>query len=518
MNAFEAGSRNFDAALSAMRTCPLLQYNVFPDLHGSDHGGVQSMLHQIVFVATLVALPGLADAQSVTQLASPAPDGAVVTFQLTDGTVLAQGNNLSDWWILTPDNKGNYANGNWKQVASLPPGYAPYAMSSQVLGDGRVLIDGGEYNPGYNDFTLTNLGAIYDPVADSWANLKPPAGWANIGDSPSVVLPDGDFVIGNKLDERMASLNPKTMVWTALAHTGKHDFNAEEGWTLLPADIFMTIDVKANPRAERYSPKYHEWITLPNTPVNLQGPPCCGCTRYPPKNLCYYPPGEIGPALLMPNGTVFATGATHSGQTAAHSAIYTPGTGWKAGPDFPNNDQAGDDFASLLPNGHALVEGNSGTLYEFDGTTLRAEPVNASGSCLMILPSGGVLIGGFEIYTSQGNFNMAWRPTITGSPSTVARGSTYKISGTQFNGLSQANAFGDELQTSTNYPLVRITNNATRHVFFARTHDHSTMGVATGAATVSTNFDVPPAMETGAGSFVVVANGIPSDPVAVTVQ
>ena len=77
----------------------------------------------------------------------------------------------------------------------------------------------------------------------------------------------------------------------------------------------------------------------------------------------------------------------------------------------------------------------------------------------------------------------------------VTRGSTYKISGTQFNGLSQAAAFGDEFQTATNYPLVRITNSSTGHVFYARTHNHSTMAVATGSAIVSTNFDVPATME-----------------------
>jgi 1-aminocyclopropane-1-carboxylate deaminase/D-cysteine desulfhydrase-like pyridoxal-dependent ACC family enzyme len=65
---------------------------------------------------------------------------------------------------------------------------------------------------------------------------------------------------------------------------------------------------------------------------------------------------------------------------------------------------------------------------------------------------------------------------------------------------------------------VRITNNATSHVFYARTHDHSTMGVATGNKSVSTNFDVPSGMETGASSLVVVANGIPSNSVSVTVQ
>ena len=59
---------------------------------------------------------------------------------------------------------------------------------------------------------------------------------------------------------------------------------------------------------------------------------------------------------------------------------------------------------------------------------------------------------------------------------------------------------------------------ATGHVFYARTHDHSTMGVATGSATVSTNFDVPATMESGASTLEVVANGIPSAPVSVTVK
>ena len=136
----------------------------------------------------------------------------------------------------------------------------------------------------------------------------------------------------------------------------------------------------------------------------------------------------------------------------------------------------------------------------------------------MVLPTGQVLIGGSEVYTSTGTYQSSWQPTITSFPSSVSPGSTYQISGTQFNGLSQANAFGDEYQTSTNYPLVRITNNGTGHVFYARTHDHSTMGVATGNQTVSTNFDVPSGIETGASSLVVVANGIPSAPVSLTVQ
>jgi hypothetical protein len=64
---------------------------------------------------------------------------------------------------------------------------------------------------------------------------------------------------------------------------------------------------------------------------------------------------------------------------------------------------------------------------------------------------------------------------------------------------------------------VRITNNATGHVFYSRTHDHSSMAVAFNGV-VSTHFDVPATQERGPSQLVVVANGIPSAPVAVTVN
>ena len=92
---------------------------------------------------------------------------------------------------------------------------------------------------------------------------------------------------------------------------------------------------------------------------------------------------------------------------------------------------------------------------------------------------------------------------------------------TQFNGLSQGAAYGDDVQSATNYPLVQITNNATGHKFFARTHDHSTMAVATGNAITSTQFDILPTSsgtEFGASTLVVIANGIPSKPVGITVS
>ncbi|MBV8798442.1 MAG: hypothetical protein JOY77_00110 [Alphaproteobacteria bacterium] len=478
-------------------------------------------LHRSILAASFALMPAMAQAQSVEPLKNPPPDGVATTFQLTNGNVLAQGYHAYDWWLLIPDNTGSYVNGSWKRAADMPITYAPAAVASAVLADGRVLIEGGEYSNGIQvsdqGFTLTNKGAVYDPVADSWAGVNPPRGWDNIGDSPSVVLPDGRFLLGDKLHKRLALLDPNTMTWSAVPATGKNDFNSEEGWTLMPDGEVLAIDVKDHPQSELFDLKTLKWKNLGSTVADLQEPPIGGCFRYPPKNKCYYPPGEIGPAMLMPDGTVFAAGGRHAGM--AHTAVYTPGKGWASGPDFPGGDAAGDSFASLLPNGHALIEANSGRLYEWDGKDLTAEPVTVGEfSSLMVLPTGGILVAGTEVYRSSGSWSPAWQPAITKCAGVVSRGGTYKISGKQFNGFSQANAFGDEYEQATNYPLVRITNNGTKHVFFARTHDHSTMGVATADRIVSTRFDVDPATETGASALVVIANGIPSDPVAITVQ
>ena len=123
------------------------------------------------------------------------------------------------------------------------------------------------------------------------------------------------------------------------------------------------------------------------------------------------------------------------------------------------------------------------------------------------------------VYNPSGTFQNAWRPTITKFIfSTIDAGGNYQIFGTQFNGLSQANAFGDEFQVDTNFPLVRITNNATGDVKYAHTYNFSTMGVATGSATVSTWFHVPTDAEAGDSTLEVVANGIPSLPMDVTVN
>jgi hypothetical protein len=247
---------------------------------------------------------------------------------------------------------------------------------------------------------------------------------------------------------------------------------------------------------------------------------------------------EIGPAVLRPDGSVFATGPT------GHIAIFRPADDpssaatWSVGPDFPNIPGLGqlavsDAPASLLPDGNVLVAVNPGgtppsVFFEFDGTNLHEEPSppNAPSTVpfnlrMLLLPTGQVLLtdesSDVEIYTPSGKFKHAWAPRIVSAPKEIQPGNTYSISGHQFNGLSQASVYGDNVQAATNYPLVQITSHATGHVFFARTHDHSTMAVATGESIVSTNFDVPLSVEPGLSDLVVIANGIPSRPRAVHV-
>ena len=479
-----------------------------------------------------------ARAQTLTPLVHQLPSGVTLSFVLTDGTVMTQdGADPALWWRLTPDIYGSYVNGTWSARASLPAAYAPSDFASAVLADGRLIVMGGEYSTLRFDFTLTNQGAIYDPVADAWTSVAAPDGWETIGDSPSVVLPDGRFLLGQKLTTRAAELDPKTLRWSEVSAKGKEFFNAEEGWTLLPDGTVLTADVKGAPHAEIYSPYRHEWESAGSTLVDLHSPtPVVGCLSYGnAARDCYYPPGEIGPAILRPDGTVFATGsyadndANFGSGSAGHTSIYDTRTKrWTTGPDFPLEDNAGDSFAVLLPNGRVFVEGvEFGSGYEFDGRQLvPTTPPSVYLGSLSVLPTGQVLAGGYpaifapgyptQVYASPGTYEPAWAPTITVVDATrLEPGTTHRVWGRQFNGLSQAQAFGDELQAAQNYPLVRITNKATGHVFYARTHDHSTMAVATGDRIVWTHFDVPLGIEAGESSLVVVANGIPSEPITV---
>jgi hypothetical protein len=482
---------------------------------------------------------------------------------LPDGTVIVAAADTPDWYKLTPDITGSYVNGTWSQISELPIvngiQYGPRYYASAVLADGRVIIQGGEYNffCSNDKPTFTSAGAIYDPAVNTWTVVSPPrgSGWTNtdalcsgganggIGDAPGIVLPDGTFLLGAccarpALD---ALLNTKT-----LGYTGSHapsdlclaspcrgkTFQDEQGYTLLPGGDVLTIDVWDPPKAQQYNPATRVWTSIAPTPVSLIDPTRCG-------NF------ETGPAVTRPDGTVVAFGGNTgcTGEANPTAIYHSSKNTWIRGPDVPaacgsggkTNCTLADAPAAILPNGNILFAASAGAyqspthFFEFT----RANAIDQVADTLffasssssyyynfLVLPTGQILETDFgpiaEVYTPTGNPDPGWAPTISSLQRTLHRGRTYPIAGTQLNGWSQGAAYGDDVQGATNYPIVVIRNDATRHVFFAKTSGFSSRSIAPGARSTA-RFTVAADTETGPSSLSVVANGISSAELGVTI-
>jgi hypothetical protein len=141
---------------------------------------------------------------------------------------------------------------------------------------------------------------------------------------------------------------------------------------------------------------------------------------------------------------------------------------------------------------------------------------------MLVLPNGQILYNDgssqMEVYTAGGSPKASWRPSITSlSSATLGPGSSYTLSGRQLAGLDQGAVYGDDVQDSTNFPVVRITNSATGAVTYARTSNWSSVSIAPGARS-STRFTLPPGTPAGKSTLVVVANGIASAPTTVTIS
>jgi Kelch motif len=446
---------------------------------------------------------------------------------LTDGTVLCQHSRTNQWWRLTPDAHGSYLDGTWTTFANSP--HAPTYYASAVLRDGRVFVAGGEDDGGSNGVDL-DLAWIFDPQADSWASIPTP-GWGKVGDAASCMLPDGRILLGSIQDARCAIYDPVANSWSPAA-AKQNTSTSEETWTLLPDETVLTCECAGAPQTEKYVIAADQWVR-------------CGST---PQNLVETSSIEIGPALLLPDGRLFAIGAT--GETALYTMppVANQAGTWAAGPAFPPRSGkplgAKDAPAVLMPNGRVLcaagpVDGVADDylgptyFFEFDPWTNLLKPAstalkpgNGGGSPyegrMLLLPNGQVAFGSEAVneiwlYTHRGRPHPAWKPAITACPHHLKPGHTYTLTGRQLNGLSQANSYGDDAQMATNYPLVRIEHRAHRHIHYCRTFNHSTMGVNTGTVLHSTSFTVPPGVHKGPSRLQVVTNGIASQPFEVSV-
>jgi hypothetical protein len=310
--------------------------------------------------------------------------------------------------------------------------------------------------------------------------------------------------------------------WTATGSVLQSN-NDESGFTLLTNGLVLTIDAKNNTNcgtakgSELYDPGTGLWSCGPQTPVQL----------YNAND------EELGAAVLMYNNKVLQFGGLISATALYDVASNT----WTAGPTPAGGLDQADGPAALEPNGKVLAMLSPGLFQsgcqfvEYNPATNKlvntTNPLHCPSDSsfvghLMILPNGQIMFTDFsgrvEVYTPAAGTVSGVAPTINpingsvGSPS-----SNNALSGTQLNGLSENNAYGDDYQGSTNYPLVRLTQvDPPNHVYYANTHDDSTHSIAP-FTSVSTQFDVPAGLPAGNYNLVAVANGIPSNAVVVSV-
>ncbi len=470
------------------------------------------------------ALMPLARAGSWSAVGSTAPGSVQLMILLTDGTVMCCDGGNGNWWKLTPDTSGNYANGSWSTLASMH--YTRRYFSSQVLQNGKVMVAGGEYGTG------GATSEIYDPVANTWTTVSVPSGLlytGSSGDAENSAFRDSESILIANGTMMVAPVFPynanQTVIYDPVANTwsgGAYYLRSqnEACWAKLPDDSILTID-KNSTQSERYIPSSNTWINDNTVSANLYG---AGA--------------EIGPGLLCSDGRVFYLGGNNN------TAFYTPSGStsmgsWAPGPGFPNSQGCPDAPAAMLPSGNifftssALGNANNAfptnvSFYEFNPSSstytrqnsptggLTHNNIATYNTALLVLPSGNVL------YSSESSQVYVYNPgesaLASGKP-TISRvswntdGSVHVV-GTLLNGISAGSAYGDDEQNDSNYPLLRFTDGS-GNVTYGRSYNWSSTSVKTGGRVLTTEASLPSGVFNypGTYSLQVVANGNASDAV-----
>jgi uncharacterized protein (TIGR03382 family) len=467
---------------------------------------------------------------------------ASTMLQLTDGRLFVQDEDAVDWWFLTPDSTGSYVNGTWSAGPSMSKARLYYA--SAVLMDGRVVVFGGEYINGAE--AEDDTGDVFDPSTNAWTALTGLSTSFNnaIGDAPNAVLNDGTLLVGSIYESASAIWNPANNAWETSQFTMLGASSTEESWVLQPNGSVLAVDNGSDRLQKSEQFIGAGWVEAGDLPVALveQTCPLDGSLSE-----------ETGPALLLNDGrSLFFGGTGHTGLYTANMALGQPGT-WAQGPDFPKDSDnlqtvAKDTPAVLLPNGHVLVTGasenpdagsggecwgNTSNFFDVDPTTnpvtftAVARPAGMTTTQppyegrMIILPTGEAAFtqgtSALFIYNAV-TPDTTNAPVITTAPGFARPGTTITLQGLRFNGMSQAMGYGDDDSEATNYPLVRFSSGTS--VYYGKTQNFSTMGVATGTTTVSTDVVIPAstAIPNGTYNMVVVANGVASQPVSIVIS
>jgi hypothetical protein len=302
--------------------------------------------------------------------------------------------------------------------------------------------------------------------------------------------------------------------------------------------------IGANQHTALYTPSTNTWAAGPDIMGNSGG--------------VSFPFGaDDAPGAVMPNGHVlfaadFGPGVTTTGDITTGSAIITniPSTvgylvGWGVSGtgipsattilsvDSPSQIHINKNATATIP-GATLKIGTTfdkpTQLFDFNPATSTIAPVSpaipdanlsnapAFVTRMLMLPTGQVLFSDSSnqlwIYTPDGAAPAALWPVI--NEVTYNGAGVFTLTGKQLNGQSAGSNYGDDVQTDENYPIIRFTNSAGQ-VYYARTSNWSSVGIATGTTLMTTNFTLNPAMPAGPYALIVSAAGISSAPMFVNI-
>ncbi|MEY2565246.1 MAG: hypothetical protein QOH88_3439 [Verrucomicrobiota bacterium] len=481
---------------------------------------------------------------------------AQMTTLLPNGQVLVAGG-------VNVDSDGNYiylksaelydsANGSWTMTGGSL-GAGRYQPTATLLANGKILVAGGISSNGTNYTSAT--AELYNPITGSWSAT----GNLNVArqEHTAVLLPSGNVLVlggensaGNPLaSAELYDAGSGTWTITGSLNTAR----SQHTTTLLPdgkvlvvgggvgAEVYDPAIGSWAPTTSLGSPRYRHTATLlpngkvlvaggRNSPFGVQW--SASAQQYDPVSGTWTSAGSLGTprglhtATLLPSGKVLVAGGYGGSAYLSGSELYDPAYGtWSATASL----SSARDFhrATLLPDGKVLVVGghasggnlSSAELYDpANGIwSATASLITARGfHTATLLPTGKVLVAGgqdpngafpssTELYDLGLNFFQPnWQPQIATVPPTLQSGSRLTLTGTRFQGISQASS-GNYNDSSSNYPIVQLRSIDNSQVAFLPVDPVAGWSDTAFTSTPVTGLPLGPALVT------VFTNGIQSD-------
>ncbi len=434
--------------------------------------------------------------------------------------------------------------------------------------DPSILIPGGNILAGniFNQSTYT-----YSVAANSWtftankfySDRSDEEGWAKLpGDAiltydifRSIGAGSGYAELYNPLSGAWSGISPADGTANGtLPVLSSSALGAELGPILRLQDGRVFV-IGANNHTALYTPATNTWDAGPDilgTLSNAFGtidPAAFGADDAP---AAIMPNGHVLLAADAGPGAVTSSGDTTSGSNVIANIPSTAGlqTGWAvtqadgrttvipANSSIASVDSATQIHITKIANaastGLGLVLGGLFSrptrLFDFDpgaGTISAVSPASPDPilpqipsfvTRMLVLPTGQVLFSNsgsqLWIYTPDGAPNPSLRPALN---HVAYNGSgVFTLTGKQLNGQSAGSAYGDDVESDENYPIVRLVN-ATGNVYYCRTTNWSSTAVAGGSMPQTVDFTLNPAVTAGNYVLIVSGAGISSFPLAVNI-